>query len=422
VATRVLERTTKKQEESLAKEPLLGADGVRASACLMVVFSHLFQRLSLPDQTPLVQNIQVFLLKGSFGVSVFFVLSGMLLSYPFWRRYLEGKPFPNMRDYIRRRTVRIMPGFYASLLVSFLVTLYFVKDVQYPWARLLSGATFTSAFHYLTFFPVDLNGPLWSIGFEVVCYALMPLAMLGLFALGKLTGQRRSSLLAWIYWLSVLGIILALNQFVITYFVPGNEQRGWEYGIVGGAKFWMPRYNPIGFFAQYTLGIFAAGFIAWYHHHKLKANWLFDTVALLSFLALVALLWWKRLPAEHDMSFSWQDQPYFFPPFPGLVALLLATLPFSKVLGRIFDNPLARYTAKVSFGLYIWHYLLLELIRLLYDDKYSYFGIKNLWTHLAFSLSALALAYLVATLSYYLIEKPFLVRKQPLAEQRPTLS
>ena len=176
--------------------------------------------------------------------------------------------------------------------------------------------------------------------------------------------------------------ILLINQIVITYFVPSSEQRGWQYGIIGGAKFWMPQYNPVGFFAQYTLGIFAAGFIAWYQHRKLKTNWLFDGIAALSFLALIALLWWKRFPPEHDMSFSWQGQPYFFPLFPGLVALLLATLPFSKRLGHLFDNPFARYTAKVSFGLYVWHYLLLELIRLVYDNRFSYFGIKNLGTHL----------------------------------------
>ena len=402
---RVPAETVTSRDTITPKETLLGADGVRAIACLMVVFSHLFQRLSLPDQTPLMQNIQVFFMKGSFGVSVFFVLSGLLLSYPFWQRYLAGKPFPNIREYMRRRAIRIMPGFYASLLVSFFVSLYFVKDVEQPWLRLLSGATFTSAFHYLTFFPVDLNGPLWSIGFEVVCYVLMPLAMLGLFMFKK-----RTPLLAWLYWLGVMGLVLALNQVVVTYVVPENVNRGWQYGIVGGAKFWMPQYNPVGFFAQYILGIFAAGFIAWWKTRQGKRHWLFDIVSLLSLVSLVLLLWWRRYPPEPDMRFSFQGQPYFFPLFPGLVAVLLATLPFSLLTGQLMDNPFARYTAKVSFGLYVWHYLLLELIRLLYDDKWSYFGIKTLPVHVAFSITALALSYGVATLSYYFIEKPFLRR------------
>jgi peptidoglycan/LPS O-acetylase OafA/YrhL len=364
---------------------LLGADGVRAIACLMVVFSHLFQRLSFDDQSSFMQDIQVFFLKGSFGVSVFFVLSGMLLAYPFWQRYLAGKAFPDMAVYIRRRAARIVPGFYA---------------------RLLSGLTFTSAFHYITFFPSDLNGPLWSIGFEVVCYVLLPLAMLGLFAFRK-----RSIWFALIYWVIILGLVLLINQVVITYLVPGNENRGWQYGIIGGAKFWMPQYNPVGFFSQYSLGVLAAGFIAAWKRYTNKKHWFFDVISLASFVTLGLLLWLRRYPAEHDMSFGFQGQPYFFPLFPGLVAILLATLPFSYVVGRWLDNPLAKYTAKVSFGLYIWHYLLLELIRLFYAPSFSYFGIKSLGTHLTFSVVVLVLAYFMATLSYYLIEKPFLTSK-----------
>jgi peptidoglycan/LPS O-acetylase OafA/YrhL len=395
------------KESVVTKETLLGADGVRAIACLMVILHHLFQRLSLPDQTPFIQDIQVFLLKGSLGVSAFFVLSGMLLAYPFWKRYLEGKPFPSIGEYIRRRAVRIMPGFYASLLVGFLLTLYFVKDVEQPWLRFLSGATFTSAFHYVTFFPVDLNSPLWSIGFEIVCYVLMPFAMLGLFMV-----KWRHPLLGLVYWLGVMGVVLLLNQLVITYLEPSEVNRGWQYGIVGGAKLWMPHYNPVGFFAQYTLGIFAAGFIAWWKVRGGKRYWTFDILSLLSFVALILLLWLRRYPPEHDLQFSFQDQPYFFPVFPGLVAVLLATLPFSLITGQLMDNPFARFTAKVSFGLYIWHYVILELTRLLYDEKWSYFGIKSFGTHLAFSGVTLLLAYGVATLSYYFIEKPFLIREQ----------
>jgi peptidoglycan/LPS O-acetylase OafA/YrhL len=403
------------EQDKINKDHLLGADGVRAIACLMVIFHHLFQRLSFPDQTPFVQDIQVFLLKGSLGVSAFFVLSGMLLSYPFWKRYLKGKPFPSIREYIRRRAVRIMPGFYASLLVGFLITLYFLKDVEQPWLRFLSGVTFTSAFHYVTFFPVDLNSPLWSIGFEVFCYALMPLAMFGLYMF-----KARSPVLALVYWLTVMGVVLLLNQGVITYLEPSEEGRGWQYGIVGGAKLWMPHYNPVGFFAHFSLGIFAAGFIAWWKIREGKRHWMFDIISLLSFAALVLLIWWRRFPPEHDLSFSFQGQPYFFPLFPGLVGVLLASLPFSLLTGRLMDNPFARYTAKVSFGLYIWHYVILELTRLLYDEKWSYFGIKSFGTHLAFSGVTLLLAYGVATLSYYFIEKPFLVRKEMKTQLQST--
>ena len=61
---------------------LTGADGLRAFAALWVVLYHLYQRLHLPSQAPWLQDLQLIIMKGSFGVSIFFVLSGMLLSTP----------------------------------------------------------------------------------------------------------------------------------------------------------------------------------------------------------------------------------------------------------------------------------------------------------------------------------------------------
>ena len=139
---------------------LTGADGLRAFAALWVVFSHLFQRLDLPAQDPWLQDVQVMMMKGAYGVSIFFVLSGMLLSYPFWTAYLTGQGYPRLGHYVRRRVARIVPGFYASLIVSFVVGLALFPDAPYQLRRLISGLTFTSGFHYVTFFPVESNGPL----------------------------------------------------------------------------------------------------------------------------------------------------------------------------------------------------------------------------------------------------------------------
>ena len=407
---------------SSSQTHLTGADGLRAIACLMVVFSHLGQRLARDAQVPAVQFIQDFFVKGAYGVSVFFVLSGFLLSIPFWTRYLEQREFPDLSEYVRRRARRIAPGFYASLIVSFIVTMIFVPDVQHAWLRLISALTFTNAFHYITFFPTDLNGPLWSIGFEVVCYVLMPLCMIGMFRFSR----TRSSGFAWAYWAGVILLVLVVNQLIVTFLVPYSENRGWQYGIIGGAKIWMPGYNPVGMFAQYALGILAAGFVA-NRRATIQAlqartgegrpqSWVFDVVALVAFLMALGLLLSLRFlhpesPTEPIQN-GFQMQPYMYPIFPGLVAVMLSTLPFSRRLGRIFDNPFARFTAQVSFGLYIWHYLLLEVVRLTLIADFKYFGIKDLGTHLIISAACLGVAYVLATLSYRLIESPFLQKEK----------
>ncbi|MFC3831932.1 MULTISPECIES: acyltransferase family protein [Deinococcus] len=379
---------------------LAGADAVRAAACLMVIFHHLSQRLNGNDQSGVIREIQSFVMSGAVGVSAFFVLSGLLLSLPFWRRYLAGRNRPSLPEYARRRFLRIAPGFWASLGVSLLLTVALVPDAVSPYLRALSAATFTSSLHWLTLFPADLNGPLWSIGFEVVCYALLPIGMIGLFAI-----RRRHPALAFAWWLGIFAVTLLVHQWILTHLVPDAEGRGWQYGVTGGSKYWVPNYNPVGLYGHYLLGVLAAGVIAWRTRSgRVTARWN-DALAVLLIAGIAGLLYATRHAPE--FSFSVGRQPYFFPTFPLLVAALLATLPFTRFLGEWLDRPL-RTTARLSFGLYIWHYLILELIRVLHNPRFAYFGIDDLGTWALTSAAALALAYWAASLSYRHIEEPFL--------------
>lgn len=377
---------------------------MRAAAALWVVLYHLYQRLDLPSQAPWVQQVQLVVMKGAFGVSIFFVLSGMLLSIPFWRAYLTGAPPPRLGHYVRRRAARIVPGFYASLAVSFAVSLVLFPQAQHQLLRLVSGATFTSAFHWVTFFPVEANGPLWSIGFEVVSYALMPVAMWGLFRI-----RRRSGAIAAGYWVSVLGLLTAVNQWIVTTLVPSDVGRGWQYGNLGGAKEWMPSYNPVGFFGHFAIGILAAGLIvSWQVRRGGRRDWPFDALAAGALLAAVALVWLVRNPPEPIYRENFQGQPYLFPAFAGLVGLALVGLAHSRVLGRLVDNRVARFTATVSFGIYIWHYLVLHLFSRLTGGGLEYFGVQDPLRHLALSAGVLAVTYAVASASWFWLERPAL--------------
>jgi peptidoglycan/LPS O-acetylase OafA/YrhL len=397
------------REAAASKGRLSGADGVRAIAALLVIFHHCFQKLASWEQTAWLQDVHGFFIKGATGVSIFFVLSGMLLSYPFWTAYFAKKPYPSIGHYFKRRAQRILPGFYVALGVSFVVADilarhdgYVVRDAAY---RLRAGFTFTSEFTYTTLFPTDVNGPLWSIGFEVFCYFLMPLLMLGLFLV-----KFRGRIAGWTYWLLAVGAVLLLNQWVITMFATNAIGKGWEYGLIGGAKSWMPGYNPVGFFAHFAMGILAAGFIAmWNVYMAGRKNWYFDLVALAAFSGMMGIFWWKRTPAELDGTFSMQQNPYFYPVFPLLAGVLLAALAYSKVLGRMFDSPFLRYTAKISFGLYIWHHLVILWVGRVVEPSFlPYGGVSDPLRWLEISLLAIVISYIVATLSWHIIERPFL--------------
>jgi len=390
-----------------SQQHLGGADGIRAFACLAVMFHHFAQRLSMGQQQEAVQEIQAFLLVGNTGVSIFFVLSGFLLAFPFWRNYLAGSSLPAIGQYMFRRAARIMPGYYTVFFVCILLVLLLNIPTDYFLIRTITGLTFTSGFHYVTFFPSNINGPFWSISFEVFCYALMPVIMLGMFKWFK----KRTFKTAFIYWIVSLFILIIINQLIHIFLTPDEANRGWQYGNIGGAKLWMPHYNPIGLFAHFTIGILASGVAARLRKtsatiDQYKRYGLFDVLGGLGLIGAFLLLWILR--HQPEFSFSWQQQPFFYPYFSFLIAIPLAIGSHTLVFSKILDNGCFRFTAKVSFGLYLWHYLIIELVLKYAATDYYYMGVTSLERWALLSASVLIASYLIATLSYYIIEKPVL--------------
>ncbi|WP_341675785.1 acyltransferase [Niveibacterium sp. SC-1] len=397
------------------QKSIAGADGVRALACLMVLGHHLGQRLNPLPLSESLQAADFFLWSLSSGVAVFFVLSGMLLSRPFWDAWLDGRPMPSLTTYFVRRAARIVPAFYVAMLILFAVQLWLVPgdQLQAPVLRLVAGLAFVSGFHWLTWFPNELNGPFWSIGLEVFCYAVLPLFLLPLFTL--LRRRSFASGIAW--WLVGFGLVLLANAAVMALVQVPSEGRGWRFGLVGGAKYWIPNYNPVGFFAQYAFGVLAAGFIAWMPRSaacaRLARSGLFDLLALAAIgLGLWPHLKWLALVAETqqmaDFTFSWQNQPYFFPWFPASVALLLVSASASRWIGRVLDNPLFRGIARLSFGIYLWHFAVLEILQRTVEPGLRVFGTLSLEQWFGYATLVIALSTAIAALSWWLVEAPAL--------------
>lgn len=388
---------------------LVGADGLRALACMGVIFHHLSQNLDMHRQSTVVQEIQSFMLMGNIGVSIFFVLSGYLLAFPFWKQYLNDGDYPSIKQYAIRRAARIMPGYYIAFVVCMILVLSLNIPAQYFWLRSLTGLTFTSGFHYITFFPAEINGPLWSISFEVFSYLLMPLFMYGLFRIFR---QKRSFPAALLYWVGVLLLVCLINLWIHYAFTPNDELRGWQYGLIGGAKYWMPNYNPIGMFGHFAIGILASGVVCRMQKYeriaKLRQTSLFDLLSVCSLIAAALFIWLAR----HLPEFSWsiQGQPFYFPLFTLILGCFLITASFSVWFGKAVDNPFFRYTAKVSFGLYIWHSVLITLISMYWIKDFRYMGIAQLDRWIWISLGIIVVSYAIASLSYFAIEKPILDR------------
>ena len=200
------------------------------------------------------------------------------------------------------------------------------------------------------------------------------------------------------------------HGWIVTNMIPDSEGRGWDNGLIGGAKYWMPNYNVIGLFAQYCIGVLTAGFIA-YRRREIRdleqtRHVIFDRIAITAGILALALMFALRNSDDYFLSLG--AQPYAFPTFAILVALVLACTPFSRSFRFVLENTFFKYTAKLSFGLYIWHYAILEVMRIFHNSSFGYFGISNVWQWAALCGFALIAAYSIASWSYTHIESPFL--------------
>ena len=393
-----------------------GVDGVRAVACLMIITLHTTQNIGFSDIPTWVLNIKNFLWTGSAGVSMFFVLSGMLLSIPFWNSYFEEKEFPSIEQYVVRRAGRIMPGFYLSMFVNFFIGLFVFTNYSSGAIRYLAGVTFVAPWHWLTFFPVDTNGPLWSIGFEVVSYALMPIGMYYLFK-----SKDRSFTRAVLMWVNIFVLTLILHYVALKFFVPSEFSKGWQYGAIGGAKEWMPNYNPIGFFAQFTIGIFTGLFISKYRRleEKKLTDKHFDILSIVFIVAAIGVLYSRMGKGEFSLTFL--NQPYYFPIFPIIIGGILFSLDNSKLMHLIADNRFFRLTSKLSFGIYIWHYLIMNIVPRVFAPNYLWGTMTDMKSWALITFYVFVASYFVAYVSWEYLEKPILNKAQAWNPEKESL-
>lgn len=155
---------------SAREKAIVGASGLRAIACLLVVLHHLAEKLATQNGQPIVHALHITALNGSVGDSLFFAVSGMLPSTPFWRTFAQGAALAPVREYAARRAIRIIPGYDAAPLAASVAAIILGVTTPYMLERQIGGASFLSGFSHITLFPAEMNGPLCSIPFAVVCY------------------------------------------------------------------------------------------------------------------------------------------------------------------------------------------------------------------------------------------------------------
>jgi peptidoglycan/LPS O-acetylase OafA/YrhL len=330
-------------------------DGLRGLAILGVIFRHAF---GVP-------------LGGGFGVDLFFVLSGFLITTLLLEER-ERTGTISFRAFYRRRALRLLPAL-VTMLLAFVVVDLARAAIEGRSAVLVDGmralglsalytANFVAAFHRsaLSHLPI---GQLWSLAEEEQFYLLWPLALAALLRRGL--GRRGVMAVLWILIVAVVVERIALTAAHASpdriYYGPDTHSDG----LLLGCLVALALRKPSRLAADRTLGfaaLAALGAVAYDPFFK------FALVAVITTMASAGLV--TTVVAQPA----------------GLVARAASVRPL-VLIGRI------------SYGLYLWHGLTLWTV-----------GPGSKWL-------GVMLAFVMAALSYRYVEQPFLRRKCAPAER-----
>jgi peptidoglycan/LPS O-acetylase OafA/YrhL len=163
-------------------------DGMRTVAFLIVFLAH----AGLSKVVP-----------GGFGVTVFFFLSGYLITTILRREYDRDQTL-DFKSFYLRRTLRILPPFYFVLLLG--VTLTFLGFLE---GQIHLPALLSQALHYANYYAIFIgggttigSGVYWSLAVEEHFYLLFPFLYLALLKLRL--SPKKQMLVFWVLCLTIL--------------------------------------------------------------------------------------------------------------------------------------------------------------------------------------------------------------------------
>lgn len=346
-------------------------DGVRGVAAVFVVLHHIWLTTwpSLPSNAgPWWLG---WLLYGHMAVAVFIVVSGFSLALAPMRQ--GGSLSGGVRRFLRRRAWRILPAYWAALLLSILVTAVLLRPELGPAAIGRSVAV-----HGLLLQDVvgsdTPNGALWSIAIEWQIYFVFPLILLL---------ARRTTL--------AFAVLTTVAAVLLVHMAAG----------LGGPLHKLDQLTPQ-FLALFALGVLAVGLVGGDRAATLRRPLAaVALVALGSFLLLAA----TQGPQWVLARFFWMDLLF------GVgVASVLALIHVGGVLParRLLASRTALWLGLFSYSIYLIHDPIVGVL-----DKYV-LGPLGLPPLATFGVTVAFGLPLILALSYgfhLLFEAPFLRRR-----------
>lgn len=344
-------------------------DGLRALAVTAVVLFH-FDFLPIDG--------------GFFGVDVFFVISGYLISSILFKE-IDTTGTLSFSNFYLRRTRRILPALLVCCFLSYVMFAVFLGQLgvffpRYGEAILSAIFSVSNVFYWLHsgYFVADaVVQPLlhtWSLGVEEQFYLIIPLL---LFLVSQGNGNKTVKRIVILILLTFMsfalcrwGRKLGMDGDFVYYMLP---TRMWEL-LVGSLIALLLRYKDI-----------------------LNANhlWLKNILAAVSTGLMVYGFFYY-----HQTNFIAEKALVICA---GSAMFLVCANKYTFV-GKFFASPVPRFVGNISYSWYLWHWPFYVLSHLL-AIKY------NVENEITLKLVMCAASFLVSYFSWKYVEQPFRVMK-----------
>lgn len=370
-------RPTRRRPIAKGRAPLRlprvpGLDGLRLLGALAVVVYHTMGAV-------LGANPSAGVILPPFAFA-FFIISGFVIYRPFATAHLNRQKMPSTRKYLTGRALRVLPLWWVALGVYLLVNGTGGLDTPLEWV-----ATFGLLQFAIPEIRFAVIGPAWALSVEWIFYLTAPF-----LASGLRTANRR--------------------------FLPRTDPFKVQLAVLLPLAVVTAVIAPVRPFVAIIVGMLLAVTDVRRHLTKTTPQWLEALRAPGLALVVTAVAWVILIdyPYKPGLSVQWVEQdPLVVLIWLAVAACWFATVAFREPEGIItkrLDSPVAVRLALLSFGLYLWHDLVLQ-------QTIEHLGID---AHLGAALYlTLVGSFTIATLTFFTIERPLMMIRARIVPPPP---
>jgi peptidoglycan/LPS O-acetylase OafA/YrhL len=335
-------------------------DGLRGVAILLVVTAHFGFGKIVP---------------GGFGVTVFFFISGFLITRLLIAECIQNSSV-NIPHFYIRRFLRLAPALLTMLFLVSMVSLFL--GLTMSGNQLLAGLTYTMNYYLIISgenSPLPI-GVLWSLAVEEHYYLLYPLILAVFWRNNpKFLKYLVLACIAVLVWRTILIFFLHVSE-EYTYKATDTRFDSILYGCILVVALEIPSV----------------------------ANWVRRSDALvplgLAFILLLVTFAWRNAQFRETARYSLQGI--------ALIPIFYSILYGNKLfaLRRLLTTTPLIWIGRLSYSLYLWHVPALHYISLTFPETSQNTRYMLAWP----------LTFLAAAASYYLVERRFIKLRKNFRE------